>query len=174
MGKKAAPPWLWQVMGAVFLGAALTLAWRGPAPAPDFSSLQRLEVAVQSLKQRPAQKTRTAKRGVSTREGTWDIALATGAEVRWFDLGHLSSQQITQTAALEGKGDVVALHDGASVWQLETPSGVALGYPSRKASVDAERQNQLALAGVVALLGFICVGVGSLLSRRLRISGERV
>jgi hypothetical protein len=171
MGKKAAPPWLWMAVGVVLLGVGITLAVTGASAAPDFSSLQRLEVAVQSLKQRPAQQTRTPGRGVSTREGTWDLAVAVDGDVRWFDLGHLTTDQIRRTAALTGQADVVALHDGATVWQLETPSGVALGYASRKAGFDAERLTQLGVAGMTALLGLISIGVGSMQSRQLRMSG---
>jgi hypothetical protein len=166
MGKKPAPTWTWALFGAFIFVTGVVSAVKAPRPAPELSTLQRIEGAVTAVTQRPSHRTRTAKHGVSISEGSWDITLVAGDDARSFDLGHLSGDQIRRTHALTRERHVVALHDGASVWQLETPSSIALSYPVRKANVDAERKTNLAAAALVALLGLVFIGVGSMQALR--------
>jgi hypothetical protein len=172
MGKQPAPPWAWMVSGALLLAAGAAWAFNAPPLAPDLASLQRMDGVVTTVQQGPSHRTRTAKNAVMISGGTWDMTFVSGDEVRYFDLGHFSDDQISRTHALTRERDVVALHDGTNVWQLETPSGIAVSYPARKANAEAERKTHLGLAAVMGLFGLVSVGVGSMQSRQRRTSGH--
>ena len=154
---------------AVLLSCFLLARAFGPErfPLPSFDSLQRVEavyVRREPIPLRVTSRSSTGRHGggyAYSSGGGDNVLLNIKGEERWFLVQSSTRNPLIWSADPTANTPLVAYHDGARIWHLETREGSLLDYQTLAADVLSERKTarNIMAGAVVLILLFVFMGV---------------
>lgn len=141
-------------------------------PFPSFDSLQRVEgvyVKRESIPLTVTSRSSTGRYGggyTYSSGGGDNVLLNIKGEERWFLVKR--TNPIDWSNELAAETPIVAYHDGARIWQMESPKGGILDYQTLAAEMLSQRRGSLLSIAAIVASGLILITVGVVLIRRGR------